>query len=372
MAESLPIVPLSQLQHGQEAICFAALVRKDVGTDKHGNPFVKCHFRDRYVERVAPLWWSNAFREQAEHWREGDAFRIRAKGLMLVKFGFQLELVDIRPVAPEDEADGYNYFHLVESSHRDPEEMLRSVRLCVDKFIEEEPLRLLVHRVLDEHKPLFSRMPAAQAMHHNYTAGLLEHVWSMTRLAGFVADHYARYYQELNPPINKGIIVAACVLHDVGKIVELDYHPVEAKYTTRGKLIGHVLLGRDLVRDLAREIPDFPEETLLLLEHAILAHHGKEEFGAPKPPQTIEALIVHYIDDLDSKVNAVARKLIAASVSDNPEPFTDRVFAMNNRAFYRGTPLPPPFELETSESPAALARPGRNGNANGNGKSESA
>ena len=94
--------------------------------------------------------------------------------------------------------------------------------------------------------------------------------------------------------------MAAAILHDIGKLVELDYHPVEAKYTKEGQLIGHVLIGRDLVREAARKIDGFPMETLLLLEHAILTHHGKREWGAPVLPQTIEALLVSFADDLDA------------------------------------------------------------------------
>ena len=163
--------------------------------------------------------------------------------------------------------------------------------------------------MLLDHDDLFRKIQAATNFHHSYNGGLLEHVWSMTRICGFLADHYAKYYDSLNPPLNKGVIVAAAILHDLGKIRELKYHPVEAKYTKEGSLIGHVLMGRDLVREAARKIEGFPEETLLLLEHAILAHHGKKEFGAPILPQTLEALIVSFVDDLDAKINIVAREL---------------------------------------------------------------
>jgi 3'-5' exoribonuclease len=179
-------------------------------------------------------------------------------------------------------------------------------------------------------------MPAAQNFHHSYTAGLLEHVWSMTRVAGFLADHYAKYYNQLNPPLNKGVIVAAAILHDIGKLRELNYHPVEAKYTTEGQLIGHVLIGRDLVREAARKIDDFPEETLMLLDHAILSHHGKREFGAPIVPSTLEALLVSYVDDLDAKMNIAARGRL---LSHTDGEFTDKVYALDNRRFYKGIPF---------------------------------
>jgi 3'-5' exoribonuclease len=178
-------------------------------------------------------------------------------------------------------------------------------------------------------------MPAAQNIHHSYTAGLLEHVWSMTRIAGFLGEHYSKYYGELEPPLNRGLIVAATVLHDIGKLRELAYHPVEAKYTTHGHLIGHILLGRDMVREAARKIEGFPEELLLQLEHAILAHHGKREFGSPVLPQTLEALIVSYIDELDAKVNMAACKRID---SQDDEEFTERIYGLDNRRFYKGQP----------------------------------
>jgi 3'-5' exoribonuclease len=157
----------------------------------------------------------------------------------------------------------------------------------------------------------------------------------MTRVASFLADHYAKYYDHLSPPLNRGIVIAATVLHDIGKLRELEYHPVEARYTKEGRLIGHILMGRDMVRDAARQIEGFPEDLLLRLEHAILAHHGRREFGAPVLPQTLEALLVSHIDDLDAKMNIVARELIRSEAADG---FTERVFALDNRQFYKGLP----------------------------------
>jgi 3'-5' exoribonuclease len=129
------------------------------------------------------------------------------------------------------------------------------------------------------------------------------------------------------------LIVAAAILHDIGKLRELEYHPVETRYTKEGTLIGHVLMGRDMVREAAARIEGFPEELLLCLEHAILSHHGKREFGAPVAPATLEALIVSFVDDLDAKVNMVALK---AMDPQNGEAFTDKIFALENRKFYRG------------------------------------
>ncbi|MHC5542179.1 3'-5' exoribonuclease YhaM family protein [Singulisphaera rosea] len=340
------VVRLSDLSHGQEAICFAALVKKDKGVDKHGNPFVKCHFRDRRSSAVAPFWSGNALREQAETWVDGIGYRLRVRGDWKVKYGLQLDVMEIRPARDEDVAEGYDFFDLVESTDYNPDELLRSIHDRIDRCIDDPRLKQLVVSILQEHGELFKKMPAAQNFHHSYTAGLLEHVWSMTRIAGFLADHYASYYERLNPPLNKGVIIAATILHDIGKLRELDYHPVEAKYTKEGCLIGHVLMGRDLVREAARKIEGFPEETLLLLEHAILSHHGRRDFGAPVVPQTLEALLVSYIDDLDAKMNIAARERLR-STSDGD--FTDKVFALDNRRFYKGIPREEPVDDDLPE-----------------------
>jgi 3'-5' exoribonuclease len=337
------VVRLSELAHGQEAICFAALVKREKGIDKHGNPFVKCHFRDKRSNAVAPLWSGNALREQAEGWVDGIGYRLHVRGDWKVKYGLQLDILEIRPARDEDSAEGYDFFDLVESTDYDPEELLKSIQDRIERGIDDPMLRRLVRSILDEHGPLFKKMPAAQSFHHSYTAGLLEHVWSMTRVAGFLADHYAKYYERLNPPLNKGVILAATILHDIGKLRELDYHPVEAKYTKEGCLIGHVLMGRDLVRETAERIDGFPEETLLLLEHAILAHHGKRDFGAPVVPQTLEALLVSYVDDLDAKMNIAARERLQSTTEGD---FTDKVFALDGRRLYKGVPRELPDDEE--------------------------
>jgi 3'-5' exoribonuclease len=335
------VIRLSDLVDGQEAVCYAALVRKVRGMTSRNQPFVKCYFRDKRVTLEAPIWSDHTDHAEAEHWPEGQAYRLRARGELHLKYGLQLQILQIRLATPEDAADGFDFFDLVESSDQDPEDLFRKVQDLIQRSIEDPFLIQLVQSILREQGELFKKMPAAQNFHHSYTAGLLEHVWSMTRIATFLADHYAKYYHGLNPPLNKGVIVAATVLHDIGKLRELDYHPVEARYTKQGQLIGHVLMGRDLVREAARQIVGFPEETLLLLEHAILAHHGRREFGAPIVPQTLEALLVSHVDDLDAKMNMVARERLHSHTDGE---FTDKVYALDNRRFYKGIPADVPID----------------------------
>jgi 3'-5' exoribonuclease len=329
------VVKLSELVDGQEAVCFGALVRKTRGVTKSNQPYLKCVFRDKRAQVEAPLWHDSRYYRDADSWTEGTAFRLQVRSRFDLRFGMQIDVLNIRPATDADEKDGFDFADLVDSSKYSPDLLLGKIETLIEKCIDDPALRALVESILKENRSLFQKMPAAQNMHHSYSAGLLEHVWSMTRIAAFLADHYAKYYDELNPPLNQGLVVAATILHDIGKLRELEYHPVEAKYTNEGCLVGHILLGRDMVREAASRMPGFPQELLLNLEHAILAHHGKREFGSPIVPQTIEALLVSYIDEMDAKMNIVARERIDSITDD---PFTDRVYALDNRRIYKGMP----------------------------------
>jgi 3'-5' exoribonuclease len=341
------IVKLSDLVDGQEGEFFAVLVKREPGTDKNGNPYYMCHFRDKRATRAAPIWSSDPLLSFAAEWTLYNSFRIKARAEKS-KFGPQIKIVECRGIVPEDTDDGYDFFDLVEGSKYPPESCYAQILGFIDHHIRVPQLARLVREILEEHADLFKKMPAAKTMHHGYSGGLVEHVWSVTRVCTLLIKHYSVYYDALNPPLDRGVIVAAAILHDIGKLRELDYHPVEAKYTKHGTLIGHIVLGRDMVRDKAREIGDFPEETLLLLEHAILAHHGKMEFGAPKVPLTIEAMIVHYADEIDAKINAVASERMRSTTEDE---FTGKIWGVENRAFYKGIPVEAPSDDDIDSLP---------------------
>ncbi len=334
------IVRLSDLADGQEGEFFAALVKRDASTDKNGNAYYKCQFRDKWSSRSAMIWSSDPLLSAAANWPLYAGFRLRAK-VETSKFGPQIKIFECREVTPDDSADGYDFLDLVESSKYPAGSCYARIMSFVDKHIRKAPLARLVREILEENAELFQKMPAAQSLHHGFSGGLVEHIWSVTRVAIGLVNHYAEYYDTLNPPIDRDVVVAAAILHDIGKLRELSYHPVEAKYTKHGTLIGHIVLGRDMIRDKARAIGDFPEETLLLLEHAILAHHGRMEYGAPKEPSTIEALIVNFADEIDAKINAVAAERIKSTTDGE---FTGKIFAVGNRTFYKGIPVEAPSD----------------------------
>ncbi|WZO97870.1 HD domain-containing protein [Isosphaeraceae bacterium EP7] len=324
---------LSTLEPGQEAVCYAALAEKTRAFTKMQSPYWKCVFSDRYAKRDFMLWSDDPLHERAATWADGLVYRLHVASRSSPR-GTTVRVLSIREVSIEDAEEGYRVSDVYEASRFEPEESIQAIYKIVGECIDDKYLRELVLRIFQQHDAAIREMPAAKSMHHAFTGGLLEHIRSMARVCASLAKHYGRYYHDLDPPLNCSLIVAAGILHDVGKLYELEYHPVAARYTTLGQLIGHVVMGRDMVRAAAAEIEGFPVETLLQLEHAILAHHGKREFGAPVLPATLEALIVSYADDLDAKINQAAQARLR---SNSTAEFTEDIFfGAERRRIYKG------------------------------------
>lgn len=183
------------------------------------------------------------------------------------------------------------------------------------------PLQELVLHLLSRYEPEFQTHPAARKNHHPYLGGLLEHTWSLARLALQVLEVY--------PWLNRDLVLAGVILHDVGKLKEFT-RPAAPELTPAGGLVGHIALGWEMVRQAAREIA-FPDEALLLqLEHILISHHGSLENGSPVPPRTPEALLVHYLDDLDAKLKMMQDHLEG---DVTPGPFTSWHSLLERRLF---------------------------------------
>jgi 3'-5' exoribonuclease len=182
--------------------------------------------------------------------------------------------------------------------------MFDEVLAIARQHVGNAALRKLVESLLTANREALLVHPAARRNHHAYIGGLLEHTLSVARTCVFLADKYADYYPEMKPPLDKGLVVAGGILHDIGKLHEMEQRPEGAAHTAEGSLIGHILIGRDMVRDAAAAMkgePKLDADTLLRLEHLIIAHQGRLDWGSPKLPMTPEALLVHYADDIDAK-----------------------------------------------------------------------
>lgn len=305
---STPWTPLSDLSPGDEADFFALLVAKEPLTTRDGKPYHRVAFRDAGREVSFPIWadspWHAACSEQ---WTPGCCYKLRAQ-YRETNYGPQLDIRKIREAGPDDADDGYDPAMFLPQSRWEPQAMFDELRAIADSAIQAEPLRQLVVKLLDDHADALLRLPAAQRNHHAHAGGYLEHVLNVTRTAVYLAEQYPKYYPELQPPLDADLVVAGAILHDVGKLRELRQGHAGAEYSPEGDLIGHVVLGRDMVREAAIGL-DLPPEQLLRLEHVILAHQRLPEWGAPKPPMTPEALLVHYADDLDAKYQMMVQIL---------------------------------------------------------------
>jgi 3'-5' exoribonuclease len=327
-AKPIPIVPLSEMTDGQEADTFVLLSAKNEGTTRDGKPYLRVSFRDARREVSFPIWADSPHAEAArDEWKAGMFFKVR--GLYReTNYGPQLDIRKIRPIAPEDKADGFDQWMCQPKSKFDPLAMFQQLVEIAEKQIGDAALSALAVDLLEQHQELLLRLPAARRNHHAFVGGFLEHVLSVTRNAIFLADKYGADYPELNPPLSRDLVIAGAILHDIGKVQELSAGAAGAEYTPAGELIGHILLGRDLLREAARSHPLSPE-TLLRLEHIIVSHQRLAEWGSPKPPMTPEAMLVHFADDVDAKFQTVLNAL--AEPGDGP--FTSTKNPLHYRLF---------------------------------------
>ena len=296
-----PVTPLGELSEGQEADFFALMSQKEEMTTRDGKPYFRVAFRDAQREVRFPIWSDAPLAEPCrKEWQVGEFYKLRAV-LRESNYGPQLEIHKIRRVEDSDYEDGFDPHMCQPKSRFDANQMFAELIAFAEGEIANPDLGALVLGILHEHRELLLSMPAAKRNHHAYVAGFLEHVLNVTRTCCHLADKYADLYDDLQPPLNKDVAIAGAILHDIGKLRELETGPAGAEYTSEGNLIGHILQGRDIIREMAvRHHVD--TETLLRLEHVIVAHQRLPEWGSPKPPMTPEALIVHYADDLDAKL----------------------------------------------------------------------
>ena len=282
------------------------LVRdKIMAMAKNGKPYMTLKLMDRTGEIEGRVWdrvdeFSSRF--------EKDDF-IFARGKASVYMGkMQLVVQDLERL---DEAS-IDLGDYLPTSDCDPAEMEARLREKVASLGDTDLRRLMESFLADaDFLKRFVMAPAAKAMHHVYLGGLLEHSLAVADLVDDVSGRY--------PGINRDLLVTGALLHDVGKIDELCYAR-SFDYTDEGKLIGHIVIGTELVEDKIRGIEEFPRKTAVLLKHLLLSHHGQYEYGSPKRPKTVEAVILNFLDDLDSKINGVRTHI--EREPDNPSGWT--------------------------------------------------
>lgn len=327
------IVAMADLASGEEGDFFALLAEKQTLLTKDGKPYYRVTFRDAKRDCSFPIWGdaplADACRDQ---WTVGEFYKLRAL-YRETNYGPQLDIRKIRAVEPADEADGFSPQMCQPSSRFDPVEMFNDLVALAEEGIDEGPLQSLTLGLLEENREMLLTWPAAQRNHHAFVGGYLEHVRNVSRHAYYLAQRYAELYPDMTPPLRVDIAVAGAILHDIGKVRELRVTASGGEYTASGTLIGHILQGRDIVREAAAKLDEpLDGETLLRLEHVIVSHQRLPEWGSPKPPMTPEALIVHFADDCDAKY-----QMMLTILGDDPSggPVTGRRNVLG-QPIYRG------------------------------------
>jgi 3'-5' exoribonuclease len=283
-------------------------------------------FRDAQRAVSFPVWADSPWAVDCrERWTPGDCYKLRAV-YRETNYGPQLEIRKIRAVTAADAEDGFTPDMFLPRSRFDPAEMFDQLVAVVQENVRQPALANLVLSILHDHRDALLTLPAATRNHHAFAGGYLEHVLSVTRTCVYLSDKYVQQYPDMQPPLSKDLVVAGGALHDIGKLRELAWKPTGAEYTSAGKLVGHILQGRDIIREAAQDA-GIEEETLLRLEHIIISHQRLPEWGSPKPPMTPEALLVHYADDCDAKF-----QMMYAALGDSPP---GQAFTSNKNALYQ-------------------------------------
>lgn len=317
-----PVLRLGELVADQVADSFVLLVEKKHGVTSQGKPFYSCRLRDGTRVVTAMIWSDDALYNPCHHeWHVGQFFKVRGLAQFHEKYGHQLKLEKARRAEESDRTDGFDPALLTEHSRFPSGEMLAELRTLVEQSIADVPLRRLVLGLLEKHAPALERLPASIDRYFPFAGGLLEHTLSVTKNCLWLAQRYKGYYADMKATLNVDLIVAGAVLHEIGRVRELEAQDALSQPTVPGRLFGHLILGRDLVRDAARDQGDVNPELLQLLEHLLLSYLTLPEWGSPRLPLVPECIILHHADDLDCKLEMYVRCL---DRDDAPGPFTER------------------------------------------------
>lgn len=326
---------------------------RQAGTTRKGDPFLKLKLSDRTGMLEARVWSNTP--AIAVRFNQGDFVFLHARS-EVYQGTVQVNVIDLT-VVPDEQVDLSDY---LPATRFDIDALEAQLRGLIESCVRSPWVRTFLMNVLDDGvvRPRFRIAPAATVNHHNYIGGLLEHVLSMARLALGVARHYERYYPGA---VDADLLLAGVVLHDIGKITELSYDR-EFSYTEEGELIGHLVTGVGLVQRIAETIPGFPTDLTLKLQHLVVSHHGKLEFGSPKRPRIIEAVLLHEIDIIDSRMNAFASLLSNRVAEESSEEPAHGSWSEYSRMFEAKMLLPPEegyaWASKTTLAPNDLLGPG--------------
>ncbi len=278
---------LEDIREGEALVGHYLCKQKQMLKSRAGKNYLSLTLQDKTGNINGKVWDLN---HQIQNFDEGDFIKIDSVVLM-----YQNEMqLNIKRIRKSLEGE-YNPQDYIPCTEKDISSLYEQFTGYI-QGISNVFIKALLENIFIKNNEIserFKQHSAARAMHHNYMGGLLEHSLSVTQICDFMAPRYKF--------VNRDILIAAAMLHDIGKLWELSSFP-ENEYTDNGQLLGHIVIGTELISEQTAKIPDFPPALAMLLKHCIVGHHGEYEFGSPQLPKTIEAFILHCADNTDAKI----------------------------------------------------------------------
>lgn len=302
---------VKDIQIGQAAAGVFLVARKQAGVGRTEKPFLRLTLQDRTGQLDARVWEN--VEEISSLFEAGDKVRVEGQvGSFQGKP--QLTIEKLEKAEGEFAEEDFEYTPPTSSPSRGGgEAQVAQLREELAR-VEDPHVRALLLSFIDDPEiaSRLAKAPAAKEIHHAYAGGLVEHILSCVRLARRLADHY--------PMADRDLLIAGAFLHDIGKIQELSWQKGNITYTDEGRLVGHLVITAQWIAERAKVITGFPKELELHLTHLVLAHHGRLEYGSPKIPHTIEAFLVHALDEIDSRMNQMLGQMARSPGEKWAEP----------------------------------------------------
>ncbi len=289
---------INELHEGENIIEHYLCKSRQTMKSRNGKNYLSLKLQDKTGMVDAKVWDLN---NDIQSFQENDFIKVDA---FVTTFNNELQL-NVKRIRRSREGE-YDPADFVPSTDKNIDEMYDQLMGYI-KTMKNPYLKKLLEEIFLRHPVIskeFKYHSAAKAMHHSFRGGLVEHTLSVTQLCDFLAPRYSY--------VNRDILVASAMLHDVGKVLELSDFPTN-DYTDDGQLLGHLILGSELIRDAAAKIDGFPKRLESLMKHCMLSHHGEYEYGSPKLPSTPEAFLLHCADNLDAKTKMIEEALAADS-----------------------------------------------------------
>ncbi|MBG9980205.1 HD domain-containing protein [Facklamia sp. DSM 111018] len=309
---------LYDVKEGEEFGIYVLIKGADLRTARNGNPFIAFRFQDRSGS-MDGMYWS-ATEEEIATFQVGKVAFLRGE-----RDNYQgtpqVKIKALRLAEAGEPNDPTLYVERIEMKIEDIQEEINDALF----EIHEPNIARIVRKILSQNEEKFFSYPAAKRHHHAMAGGLSYHTVSMLKIA--------RAMIEIYPQLNPSLLIGGLLLHDIGKTIELS-GPISTEYTFKGKMLGHIVIISEMIDQACREIGiDNEQESVILLKHVVLAHHGKLEYGSPVMPKLLEAEILHQIDNMDANINMIA------SVLEKTEPGQEsaQIFPLDRRAFYKPT-----------------------------------